>query len=98
MLAQTRKNLAHYADVEMPHRFGGAFLWIACICSVTLSYQDRVVQVLHQGVHVDPVGHCALADVLKARNCASNTPQTVPEKDVNRVRILADHITNGHLC
>jgi hypothetical protein len=46
-------------------RLGGAFPWIACIGSVILSYQDRVVQVLHQEVHVDPVGHCTLADVLE---------------------------------
>ena len=33
--------------------------------SVVLSYQDRVVQVLHQEIHVDPVGYGALADILE---------------------------------
>jgi len=88
----------HRTDVETPHRSGGAYPWVVYTSAVVLSYHDRVVQVLHQDVHVDPVGHRALADVLETCYRTSNTSQTVLEKDVDRVGILADHVTNGHFC
>jgi hypothetical protein len=63
---------------------------------VLLILWDSLVQVLEQGVHVDPVNLCTLADVFKTRDCTPNAPHTVPEKDIDRAGVLADHIVNWH--
>ena len=49
-----------------------------------------------EDIHVDPMGHCALADVLETCYRTSYTSQTVLEKDVDGVGKLTDHVTYGH--
>ena len=57
-----------------------------------------LIQVADEGVHIDAVSHCALLDILKARDSTTNASQAMLEKDIDRGGILADYVANRHIA
>lgn len=65
---------------------------------VSFSSSDAVVDVCNEGIDVQPVGSCALADGFKVGGHAADTAEAILHEDFDDLRMLLHREDNRGIC